>query len=184
LEDSSGINITGDPAHPISAVFDFPNGPSFDLTGAFRYEAGSFFRGGASFNVPALSAGAHSVRIKAWDGANNSSLFEMPIEVVSAEKLKLSGVLNYPNPMKDRTNFCYTLSAPADEVIIEVFSLAGRMIRTIRSAATRPGYNFETVWDGKDNDGERVASGVYIYKIRARQAAKETEEFGKLVVMR
>ncbi|HXF48553.1 MAG TPA: type IX secretion system sortase PorU [Verrucomicrobiae bacterium] len=184
LEDSSGINITGDPAHTITAEFDFPSGISFDLTGIFRYEAGSFSRGEAAFTVPELPAGPHTLRIKAWDGANNSAVLEMPLEVVAAEKLKLAGVLNYPNPMKDMTNFCYTLSAAADEVVVEIFSLAGRAIRTIRSTATRAGYNFDTTWDGRDNDGDRVASGVYIYKIRARQASKETEEFGKLVVMR
>jgi len=184
LEDSSGINITGDPAHTITADFDFPNGPELDLTGVFRYDAGSFSSGEAVFSVPELPTGSHSLRVKAWDGANNSSVLEMPIEVVAAEKLKLAGVLNYPNPMKDKTNFCYTLSAAADEIIVEIFSLAGRAIRTIRSTATRAGYNFDTVWDGLDNDGDRVASGVYIYKIRARQATKETEEFGKLVVMR
>jgi hypothetical protein len=184
LEDSYGINITGDPAHTITADFDFPSGPGFDLTESFRYEAGSFSRGEAVFSVPGLAAGRHTVRVKAWDGANNSSVLEMPVEVVAADKLKLSGVLNYPNPMKDKTNFCYTLSAPADEVVIEIFSLAGRAVRTIHSTSTRPGYNFDTMWDGRDNDGDRVALGVYIYKIRARQASKETEEFGKLVVMR
>lgn len=184
LEDSSGINITGDPAHTITADFDFPSGPGFDLTESFRYEAGSFSRGEAVFSVPGLAAGRHTVRVKAWDGANNSSVLEMPFELVAANKLKLSGVLNYPNPMKDKTNFCYTLSAPADEVVIEIFSLAGRAVRTIRSTSTRPGYNFDTMWDGRDDDGDRVALGVYIYKIRARQASKETEEFGKLVVMR
>ncbi len=184
LEDSSGINITGDPAHTITADFDFPSGSGLDLTGVFRYDAGSFSRGEAVFSVPEIPAGSHTVRVKAWDGANNSSLLEMPLEIVAAEKLKLSGVLNYPNPMKEKTNFCYTLSAAADEVVIEIFSLAGRAVRTIRSTSTRPGYNFETGWDGRDNDGDRVASGVYIYKVRARQASKETEEFGKLVVMR
>ncbi|MGH8003524.1 MAG: type IX secretion system sortase PorU [Limisphaerales bacterium] len=183
LEDSSGINITGDPAHTITADFDFPSGPGFDLTESFHYEAGSFSRGEAVFSVPELPAGSHTVRIKAWDGANNSSVLEMPLEVVAAEKLKLWGVLNYPNPMKDKTNFCYTLSAAAEEVVIEIFSLAGRAVRTIHSTSSRPGYNFDTMWDGRDNDGDRVASGVYIYKIRARQASKETEEFGKLVVM-
>ncbi|MCI0595425.1 MAG: type IX secretion system sortase PorU [candidate division Zixibacteria bacterium] len=184
LEDSSGINITGDPAHTITADFDFPSGPGLDLTGSFRYDAGSFSSGAVTFTVPELAAGSHTVRIKAWDGANNSSVLVTPLEVVAAEKLKLSGVLNYPNPMKEKTNFCYTLSAAADEVVIEIFSLAGRAVRTIRSTATRPGYNFDTAWDGLDNDGDRVASGVYIYKVRARQASKETEEFGKLVVMR
>ncbi len=182
LQDSSGINITGDPAHTITA--GFPNGSGLDLTGSFRYDAGSFSRGEATFSVPELPAGSHTVRIKAWDGANNSSVLEMPLELVAAEKLKLAGVLNYPNPMKDKTNFCYTLSAAADEVVIEIFSLAGRAVRTIRSSSRRPGYNFDTAWDGRDNDGDRVASGVYIYKIRAWQASKETEEFGKLVVMR
>ncbi len=184
LEDSSGINITGDPAHTISVDFDFPSGPSFDLTQAFRYESGSFSSGQAAFNLPQLTAGRHTLRVKAWDGANNSAVLEMPIELVSAGKLKLTQVLNYPNPMKEKTNFCYILSAPADEVVIDIYSLAGRLMRTIRATFVRAGYNFDTTWDGRDNDGDRVASGVYVYKICARQASKETEEFGKLVVMR
>ncbi len=155
LQDSSGINITGDPAHTITAGFDFPSGSGLDLTGSFRYDAGSFSRGEATFSVPELPAGSHTVRIKAWDGANNSSVLEMPLELVAAEKLKLAGVLNYPNPMTDKTNFCYTLSAAADEVVIEIFSLAGRAVRTIRSSSRRPGYNFDTAWDGRDNDGDR-----------------------------
>ncbi|MCI0329391.1 MAG: type IX secretion system sortase PorU [candidate division Zixibacteria bacterium] len=184
LEDSSGINITGDPAHLISADFDFPSGPRLDLTESFRYEPGSFSSGQAAFNLPALSTGRHTLRVKAWDGANNSAVLEMPVEIVATGKLKLTEVLNYPNPMKENTNFCYILSAAADEVIIDIYSLAGRLVRSLRSTSARAGYNFGTTWDGRDNDGDRVASGVYIYKIRARQASKETEEFGKLVVMR
>jgi len=184
LEDSSGINITGEPAHSITAEFDFPSGPTFDITSSFRYEQQSFSRGEAFFTVPAVSTGRHTLRIKAWDSANNSSVLEFPIEVAASGKLLLSNVLNYPNPMKDKTNFCYTLSAPADEVMIEIFSEAGRLIKTIRSASVKAGYNFQTEWNGRDNDGDAVASGIYLYKVCARQASKEVEDFGKIVVMR
>ncbi len=184
LEDSSGINITGEPAHSITAEFDFPSGLTLDITSSFRYEQRSFSSGEAFFTVPAVSTGRHALRIKAWDSANNSSVLEFPIEVAASGKLLLSNVLNYPNPMKDKTNFCYTLSAPADEVMIEIFSEAGRSIKTIRSASVKAGYNFQTEWNGRDNDGDVVASGIYLYKVWARQASKEAEEFGKIVVMR
>lgn len=184
VEDSSGINILDEPAHQLTASFDYPAGPSFDLTGSFRYDPGSFAQGQAGLTVPALRSGRHALRIKAWDGANNSAVLEMSLEIVSSDKLKLSDVLNYPNPMKDKTSFCYILSAPADEVAIEIYTLAGRLVKTIRSAASHGGYNFETTWDGRDNDGDRVASGVYLYKVRARLAARETAEFGKIVLMR
>jgi flagellar hook assembly protein FlgD len=96
--------------------------------------------------------------------------------------------MNYPNPFSRETNFYYRLSSPADRVKIEIFTLAGRLIRVIPNSSREAGINFSTVWDGKDQDGDTVANGVYIYKVvaekRINDEEKKDEILGKAVVLR
>ena len=73
-------------------------------------------------------------------------------------------------------------------VEIKIFTLAGRLIKDIPYASSRTGINFSTTWDGKDQEGDEVANGVYIYKIMAKGMVngkqEKTEVFGKAVVVR
>jgi len=62
--------------------------------------------------------------------------------------------------------------------------LAGKLVKTIYGASSTVGYNFRTVWDGRDNDGDKVANGVYIYKVEAASfSGAKAEAYGKAVVM-
>ena len=103
-------------------------------------------------------------------------------------ELELSEVMNYPNPFSKETNFHYRLSSPADRVKIEIFTLAGRLIKIIPNSSRKAGMNFSAAWDGKDQDGDTVANGVYIYKVvvekRINGEEKKDEVFGKAVVLR
>jgi len=97
-------------------------------------------------------------------------------------------VMNYPNPFSKETSFYYRLTSPADRVRVEIFTLAGRLIKTIPNASGDAGANFSVTWDGKDQDGDKVANGVYIYKVVAEKRidgeAKKEEVFGKAVILR
>ncbi|MDP3024833.1 MAG: FlgD immunoglobulin-like domain containing protein, partial [candidate division Zixibacteria bacterium] len=72
----------------------------------------------------------------------------------------------------------------------KIFTLSGRLIRTM-SGTGSAGFNSGVVWDGRDQDGDKVANGVYIYKVVAKtrfnvngeDANKEAEAIGKAVVM-
>ncbi|MDI6791805.1 MAG: FlgD immunoglobulin-like domain containing protein, partial [bacterium] len=77
---------------------------------------------------------------------------------------------NYPNPVNPETWIPFSLAERA-EVEIQIYSLSGQLIRTLDLGERGPGSYLtrkEAVhWDGKDNDGKEVASGIYLYQLRA-----------------
>ena len=72
-----------------------------------------------------------------------------------------------------------------DRFLLEIFTLSGRKIRTFGPHHPPPGYFDDIVWYGRDNSGDRVATGVYIYKVTAIPTAggDKVESFGKVVVI-
>jgi flagellar hook assembly protein FlgD len=132
------------------------------------------------------------MKVKAWDSANNSSLRVYSIAVGEFEKLVISGIANYPNPATTETEFSYYLSEQVSDVRIEVYSLAGRLIKTMRNESTHEGYNVSKRWNMTDSRGDRIANGVYIYKVSASGRLvsaiegddDRAEGFGKIVVLK
>ncbi len=70
-----------------------------------------------------------------------------------------------PNPFNPTTAIGYTMVAAGVAEIV-VYDVRGRLVRTLVSGRVSAGYN-EVVWDGRDDSGNRVASGVYLYQLRA-----------------
>ena len=78
------------------------------------------------------------------------------------------------------------LNAPADRMIMQVFTLAGAKIYEAEDQSLPQGYNDNRfIWDGRDLDGDRVASGVYLFRavVYPENSGSTVEEFGKLVVV-
>ena len=188
ISDTNGINITGELGHGITLVIDQDYQHQLDLTENLQYDLDNFRKGSLSYPLPNLSEGGHVLSIKAWDNANNSSLVSVRVEVRAETEFELTEVMNYPNPFSKETNFYYRLSSGAERVKIEIFTLAGRLIKTISNASGKRGINFSTTWDAKDQDGDKVANGVYIYKVvaegRINGEVRKNEVFGKAVVLR
>jgi hypothetical protein len=188
ISDEHGVNITGEVGHGISLVVDDDFASQSDLTGGFEYDLGDYRSGSVSHQMPSLAEGDHVLSIKAWDNANNSSVFSADVKVSAQSEFELTEVMNHPNPFSDLTSFYYYLSQDADRVQIKIFTLAGRLIKHIPSASSHRGYNFSSTWDGRDEEGDQVANGVYIYKVTAEGVVdgerKTKEHFGKAVVAR
>ena len=92
--------------------------------------------------------------------------------------------MNYPNPFSDSTYICYNLVGGIKKIRIKILTLSGRLIKDIEPESGLSGFN-SVVWNGRDQDGERVANGVYLYKIIAEGEGKNgTQAYGKAVVMR
>ena len=72
---------------------------------------------------------------------------------------------------------------------MDIFTLSGRKIKSIIGSNLRadnyPNSSFDLIWDGRDAAGDRVATGVYIYKATAvpRDGGQVAESFGKVVVV-
>ena len=89
---------------------------------------------------------------------------------------------SYPNPFNPATWIPYLLAEPSD-VIVRIYSKTGQLVRTLslghRSAGIYTSQNRAAYWDGKDEHGESVASGVYFYSL---QAGKFTETRKMVIV--
>ena len=77
---------------------------------------------------------------------------------------------NYPNPFNPETWVPYQLAKPA-EVAVSIHAADGRLIRTLELGQLPAGVyqdkNHAAYWDGKNEQGESVASGVYFYTLKA-----------------
>ena len=85
---------------------------------------------------------------------------------------------NYPNPFNSSTSIHYQLAADA-HVRIKIYNAQGREIRTLEDNFRTAG-NYIVSWDGRDNLGRSVASGVFFYQMQAGDFASVQ----KMVVLR
>jgi hypothetical protein len=185
IEDArSGINLTGEIGHRVTLTLDGKT--EEDVTDRFQYDTGSYLKGKLAVPLTGLSEGEHSIVLKAWDNANNSASETIAFRTASSDRLVLEKILNVPNPMSNGTEFTFELSLAA-EVRIKVFTVDGRLIRTLDRFPAQPGFN-AVAWDGTDGEGDLLSNGVYLYKVTARTRVQsktiEASGIGKLLVVR
>lgn len=92
---------------------------------------------------------------------------------------------NYPNPFNPTTEIRYQLPQ-ASWVVLSVFNVAGQRIRSLAEGHQEAGYHVLS-WDGKDDAGKEVASGMYLYRIEARPEGQEGEVYTglrKMILLR
>ena len=120
--------------------------------------------------------------VSAWDNANNPSESSIQLSLVNSDAIELKNVLNFPNPFSESTQFTFELTSSA-EVEILIFTLAGLKVRTIIPNYFEQGFN-RVIWDGRDNYGQLLANGAYIYQLKAKNDFNETNYIGKLAIIR
>jgi len=137
--------------------------------------------------APHLMNGDYAMQVTAADTSNNRAFLSppeaQPLYFSVDEKVEVDGIMNAPNPFSDSTVFTYSLTQPADSVIIKIFSIKGRLLRTLVNES--PGWKYnEEFWDGRDEDGNRIASGVYLYKFTVTSEDRKIVKIGKLAIIR
>ncbi len=134
--------------------------------------------------TPALANGRHTLDILAKDHSGNyTDSSATHIEFYVYNQSGIRNVYNYPDPFKSDTYFTFQLTgtqAP-DELYIRIFTVAGRLIRTINVLPSELKIGFNKVyWDGRDQDGDIIANGVYFYKIIYKNGSVVKSEIQKL----
>ena len=86
---------------------------------------------------------------------------------------------NYPNPFNPTTTISYSVPE-ASEVQLGIFNLLGQEIRTLSNGEHQPGV-YTTMWDGLNQNGVRVESGIYIYRMSSSAGFSATK---KLVMLK
>jgi len=72
---------------------------------------------------------------------------------------------NYPNPFNPSTNISFTIPVRSD-IKLEIFNISGQRVTTLYEGTTPPGHH-TLVWDGKDDSGRTVPTGIYLYRLKA-----------------
>lgn len=132
---------------------------------------------------PQLSDGEHKFRYVSFDRNNNYA--DTVIHYLSVNPdLKIIDLKNFPNPMTTETSFLINLSGnmPPSNSRIKIYTVAGRLIKTIESPLNI-GFN-QISWDGRDDDGDYIANGVYLYKLIIEGNGKKETSLQKLVVLK
>jgi len=142
-----------------------------------------------SYELRHMELGRHRFTLIASDRSLNRSVWELEAEVIPAD-LTLESVLNYPNPFGDQTVFTFSLSREA-WIKIKIYTVAGRCIRMLTGYGQQGFNQFPPQgWDGRDEEGDLIANGVYLYKVIADAvdspyifggAQAHTERMGKLI---
>lgn len=131
---------------------------------------------------PALNSGENKLQIvyRTADGMLDSADYSLFV----SDELLVKDFYNYPNPMLNETSFMFNLlgSEIPFNCKIRIYTIAGRLIREIDFAPVI-GYN-QIQWDGRDNDGDILANGTYLYKLIAEDDAKKETAIQKLVILR
>ncbi|CAI8029876.1 Gingipain R2 [Geodia barretti] len=134
-----------------------------------------------TYPSPELEPREYEVRLTASDVHGNTDTKDITFRV--HDTLQLLSFLNYPNPFPRKTTLTCELTAPADSLVVKIYTLSGRLIRELSIPAT-PGF-LMMEWDGRDADGIEVANGVYYAKLRVqREGEKDITEILKMMKLR
>jgi len=134
-----------------------------------------------------LMNGTYLIQVKAVDTSGNIAFLTPsefnPMRFIVNEKVEVMDIMNAPNPFSDTTVFSYYLTQPADKVVIKIYTLRGKLVKTIEQDSPRWKYN-EEFWNGRDEDDNKLASGVYLYKFTVYSEGRKMEKIGKLAIIR
>lgn len=188
LSDENGINTASGIGHDMIAIIDGDESNPFVINDYYQADVDDYSNGTASFTLRDLEEGLHTLTFKAWDVYNNSSTSEIQFVVAGNDDLKITNVLNYPNPFVNYTEFWFNHNRPFEplEVQIQVFTVTGKVIWTNNQIITTDGFlSRDIIWDGKDDFGESIAKGVYVYKLTVNSLLtnKRVEKYEKLVIL-
>ncbi len=147
--------------------------------------------------------GKYTLLVQGSDKSGNLSGdldYRIVFEVI--QESSITHLMNYPNPFSTSTRFVFTLTGSEipDDMIIQIMTPTGRVVREITETEFGPiniGRNIsEFVWNGKDEFGDQLANGVYLYRVRMKMHGKDmkhresgadpyfTKEFGKMYLLR
>ncbi len=147
--------------------------------------------------------GVYELLVQGSDvSGNNSGDLEYKIEFEVINKSTITYLMNYPNPFSTSTRFVFTLTGNTvpDEMRIQIMTVTGKIVKTITLDEFGPikvGQNIsEYAWDGRDEWGDQLANGVYLYTVQMRINGEQIEhrnsgadqffkkEFGKMYLLR
>jgi hypothetical protein len=175
--DTTGIELTF--KGPLDTQFEKISFANKDLTWSPASQNAPF-----EINYqPILSEdGVYTMKVQAEDESGNTAgdqPYEISFEVIN--KSTITHFYPYPNPFSTNCRFVFTLTGSEipDNLRIQIMTISGRVVKTIDESEIGPihiGNNItEYSWDGRDDYGDLLANGVYLYRVNVKSDIGEME---------
>ncbi|MFT6718119.1 MAG: hypothetical protein ACJAY8_000509 [Sphingobacteriales bacterium] len=189
VDDNFGINTTGNGlGHDLTAVLDGNTNQTVVLNSYYEGKLDSSASGKMEYRYEGLEPGKHELKVKVWDVNNNSTEKSISLVVNENKKVELDHVLNYPNPFTTSTGFFFEHNQAEKELNVEIkiFSMNGRLVRVIKESAIPNGFRYGPIaWDGRDEFGQQLGKGVYMYQLNVtNNIGASASKMEKLVVLK
>ncbi|MBZ4192102.1 C25 family cysteine peptidase [Niabella beijingensis] len=133
---------------------------------------------------PHMDDGDYELLVTAKDQSGNEAgqiRYRVAFQVIN--KPMISNMLNYPNPFTTATAFVFTLTGAEvpQNIRIQILTITGKIVREITKAELGPlriGRNItEFRWDGTDQYGQKLANGVYLYRVITNLNGKSLDKY-------
>lgn len=188
VSDENGINAVGNGiGHDIIAILDDNTAKPIVLNEYYIADLDSYESGKVSYDFKDLAVGRHSLSFKVFDVNNNSTEVKIDFVVAEKQEITLEHVLNYPNPFTTKTEFFFEHNQVCEslEVQIHIFTVSGKLVKTINQEVRTNGFRSEGIaWDGRDDFGDEIGRGVYVYQLSAKTSEGEVaQKIEKLVLL-
>lgn len=136
-----------------------------------------------NYNPVLTEDGIYELSVQATDESGNLSGFnDYKIQFEVINKSTVTEVVNYPNPFSSSTRFVFVLTGsevPRD-FRIQIMTITGKIVRTIlrdEIGAIHIGRNItDFAWDGRDDFGDQLANGVYLYRVNMQINGSDVEK--------
>ncbi|MFN8176771.1 MAG: S8 family serine peptidase [bacterium] len=130
----------------------------------------------ATYNSAGLALGVYNAVLRLTTNDSGHATVDVPVTLTVSNATGVVAGVDVPtafelgepspNPFGQATSIRFAVPVADRHVRIAIFDVAGRRVRTLLNAVTGVGRH-ETSWDGRDAAGQRVASGVYFYRMDA-----------------
>ncbi len=160
----SGENIYIDRVDPIPPAVTIFSNPTVGYNCGIAYDSGTYKTVGTSFEITGL--GGTNTLDEAVNGILDffdilgGSDAEDPIIPMQTELFN-----NYPNPFNPETTISFSTTKSTERTELIVYNLKGQKVKTLINEKLVIG-NHSVIWNGKDDSGKFVSSGVYFYKMK------------------
>jgi hypothetical protein len=135
---------------------------------------------------PKLSDGEYHLKVL-WKNSNGNIVDSSGVEkfFIVSNEAKILNVYNYPNPSSGETYFTFKLTQIPEEIRIKIFTIAGRLVKELKLTSVDLKYDFNKIyWNGRDEDDDVLANGVYLYKVIMKAGNKTEDITQKLAIVK
>ncbi len=183
--DESGINLMNS-IESNNGFFLYINNnlaSKIDLRDHFVYDRNSFTSGEFSVDV-SFPESENTVTLNVADNYYNQTNQTVTLRVEQHDQVALENFLIYPNPLTNDGSIWFTFDLTnAGTVDIKIYTIAGRLIKTIEDVSCQAGYN-QIHWDVLDNYMDEISNGVYLVKAIVSSGSAADENVERFVIAR